>query len=147
MLKEHILFSHLVWNAAGTAFKGGLSVTLWLQCLCPLTFPPSLLYDHMKSGLLSMLNIGSALSLSTLAPRNRHVPCFLPPFSYILVTCLLNISSASLSPPVPTESGIFRRLLTCGSVTPGWGEGRQWAVSLLWQSVGVLCLTSGFSSF
>ena len=88
MLKEHILFSHVVWNAAGTAFKGGLSVTLWFQCLyCPLTFPPSLLYDHMKSGLLSMLNIGSALSLSTLAPRNRHVPCFLPPFSYILVTC------------------------------------------------------------
>ena len=41
----------------------------------------------MKSGLLSMLNIGSALSLSTLSPRNRHVPCFLPPFSYILVTC------------------------------------------------------------
>lgn len=59
-----------------------------------------------------MLNIGSALSLSTLAPRNRHVPCFLPPFSYILVTRPpWNISSASLSPPVPTESGIFRGCL------------------------------------
>lgn len=88
MSKEYILFSHLVWNATDTAFKGELSVTLWFECLCcPLTFSIILLYYHMKSCLLSMLNIGSALSLSSLTPRNRHVPCFLPPFSYILVTC------------------------------------------------------------
>lgn len=63
----------------------------------------------MKSGLLSMLNIGSALSLCSLTSRNRHVPCFLPPFSYHLSPW--NISPAPLSPPVPAESGIFRGCL------------------------------------
>lgn len=86
------------------------------------TFPPSLLYDHMKSGLLSMLNIRFCIVLVHLAPRNRHVPCFLPPFSYILVLSPWNISSASLSPPVPTESGIFQRLLTCALSHLGEGK-------------------------
>lgn len=101
-MKEHTLFSPLLWNPADTASEGMISVTLQFERLCcPITFSSFiLLYHPMTSGPPPILNLGSAWSLSSLTPRKRNVPCFLPP-SLFLFSCHLPLWTFLLPPYLP----------------------------------------------